>query len=213
VVKRSLAVTGGLRVWSGALAVLAVTVALVIADITVASVHRYWSTHSFAASVLSGVLVLLLTVLIVDRVTRIRQLRNQSQAIAAEAVIIVGQAKRAADAISTSSRPAENLDAISDEARTYTQMLLMSAPVLIDTKVSRTFLEMAQRVAGQLSRTLRASGDEQLQQEKAQLDARVEQLREAARPLLEALSRDQRVAVASDGTDSGETGSGMPNPV
>jgi hypothetical protein len=44
--------------------------------------------------VLSGLLVLLLTVLIVDRVTRTRQLRNQSRAIAAQAALIVARLPR-----------------------------------------------------------------------------------------------------------------------
>jgi hypothetical protein len=41
------------------LAITAVLVVLVISD---GSVHRYWSRHSFTSSVLSGLLVLLLTV-------------------------------------------------------------------------------------------------------------------------------------------------------
>jgi hypothetical protein len=80
-------------------------------------------------------------------------------------------------------------------------MLLISAPVLIDAKVSRTFLESAQRLAVPLSRALRASGDEQAEQAKARLDAEVGQLRQTAAPLLQALNRDQRAAVSSDEAD------------
>ena len=89
--------------WSGALTVMAITAVLVVLDISDASVHRYWSRHSFTSSVLAGLLVLLLTVLIVDRVTRSRQLSNQSRAIAAQAALIVAQAKRAAEAVTRSS--------------------------------------------------------------------------------------------------------------
>src|SRR6201992_2134887 len=89
--------------WSGAVTVMVVTIVLVVLDVTDASIHRYWSRHSFTSSVLSGVLVLLLTVLIVDRVARMRQLRNKSRAIGAQAALIVAQAKRAADAITRTS--------------------------------------------------------------------------------------------------------------
>src|SRR5581483_4173586 len=110
--------------------------------------------HAFAASVLSGVLVLLLTVLIVDRVTRMRQVRGQSHAIAAQAAIIVAQATRTAEAVTRASPSAEDRETASDELRTYAQMLLTSAPVLIDAPRPRAFLESAQRLGGELYRAI-----------------------------------------------------------
>src|ERR1700729_3284151 len=89
--------------WWGALTVMAITAVLVVLDLRDASVQRYWSRHSFTSSVLSGLLVLLLTVLIVDRVARMRQLRNQSRAIAAQAALILAQAKRASAAVTRST--------------------------------------------------------------------------------------------------------------
>lgn len=195
--KRWLALPGGWQAWSWALAVLAITASLVVLDISVRGVHRFWSRHSFTSSVLSGLLVLLLTVLIVDRVSRVRQLRNQSRAIAAQAAVVLGQAMRAKDAVTRPSPSDDERDEASGELRTYTQMLLVSAPLLIDANVSRTFLESAQRVAVQLSRALRASGDEQAEQAKARLDDGVAHLRETAAPLLQALSPDQRAAISS----------------
>jgi hypothetical protein len=75
-------------------------------------------------------------------------------------------------------------------------MLLVSAPLLIDANVSRTFLETAERLAAQLSRALRAAGDEQARQAKVQLNDGVVPLRQAAAPLLQALNRDERAARA-----------------
>ncbi len=190
------------RGWWGALAVMVITATLVVLDIGDGSVHRYWSRHSFASSVLSGLLVLLLTVLIVDRVTRIRQLKSQALAIAAQAAVIVGQAARTADSVARTSSSADDHDEASDELRTYTRMLLTSAPVLIDAEVSRRFLETAQRLDAQLFRALRDGGDEPAEQRKKRLDAAVEQLRRDAAPLLEPLSRDQRAAASSDEVDS-----------
>jgi hypothetical protein len=182
--------------WSGALTVMVITAVLVVLDVSDGSVHRYWSGHSFTASVLSGLLVLLLTVLIVDRVTRVRHLRGQARAIAAQAALIVAQAKRTADAVTATSPSAEDREAAGDELRTYAQMLLTSAPVLIDAARPRTFLETAQHVAAELYRALRAD-----EATKAPVDEALGQLRAAAAPLLSALDREQRAAVSSDAID------------
>lgn len=185
------------RDWSGAVTVMVITAALVILDVSDASVHEYWSRHAFTASVVSGVLVLLLTLLIVDRVIRMRQLKNQSRAIAAQAAVIVGQASRTVDAITRTSPSAEDREQAYDELRTYTQMLLISAPLLIDAKVPRTFLETAQRLAGQLYRALQPGGGP-AERTTTELDGLVKQLRDAASPLLQILSSEQRAAVSSD---------------
>jgi len=183
------------RAWSGALIVMVITAALVVLDISDGSVHRYLSRHSFTSSVLAGVLVLLGTVLIVDRVIRIRQLKNQSRAVGAPAALIVAQASRTVDAVARAALSAEDRDEASGELRTYTQMLLTSAPLLIDARVPRAFLEAAQHVAAELFRALHAA-DEGVEPTKTQLDHAVEQLRAAAAPLLKALSSEQRAAIS-----------------
>ena len=181
--------------WWGALTVTAITAALVILDLDDTSVHRYWSRHAFTASVLSGVLVLLLTVLIVDRVNRSRQIRNQSRAIAAQAAIIVGQASRTLDALKQASRSEEDRNAAADELRTYTQMLLTSAPVLIDAPLPRAFLETAQRFAAELFAAARAGRLDDATEHR--LESSLTDLRAAGTPLLGALSAQQRAAVSS----------------
>ena len=183
------------RAWSGALIVMVITAALVVLDISDGSVHRYLSAHSFTSSVLAGLLVLLLTVLIVDRVIRIRQLKNQSRAVGAPAALIVAQASRTVDAVTGAALSAEDRDEASGEVRAYTQLLLSSAPLLVDARVPRAFLEAAQHVAAELFRALRA-GDEKVEATKTQLDRAVEQLRAAAAPLLKALSSEQRAAIS-----------------
>jgi hypothetical protein len=182
--------------WSWALIVMAITAVLVFLDLTDRAVHRYWTQHSFSSSVLSGLLVLLLTVLVVDRVNQMRQLRNQSRAIGAQAAIIVAQATRAANAITSASPSAEDREAAGDELRTYAQMLLVSAPVLIGADIPRRFLESAQHLAGQLFRATRQAGDKPVAKEG--LDAGIAQLRADAAPLLKALNRQQFEAVTAD---------------
>jgi hypothetical protein len=183
---------------SGALVVSVICAALVVLDTWNGSVRGYWSRHSFTTNVTAGMLVLALAVLIVDRVIRIRQLKNQSRALAAPAALIVAQASRTVDAVKRATLSAEDRDEASAEVRTYTQMLLTSAPLLIDARVTRAFLVAGQRVAAELFRALRA-GDKELEPTKAQLDRAVEQLREAAAPLVQALSSEQRAAISYQG--------------
>jgi hypothetical protein len=183
------------RAWSGALIVTVITAVLVVLDVSDGSVHRHLSRHSFTSSVLAGVLVLLLTVLIVDRVVRIRQLKNQSRAVGAPTALIVAQAGRAVEAITRVALSGEGRDEASGALRTYTQMLLTSAPLLIDANGPRAFLEAAQHVAAELFRALHAV-DEKVEPTKTRLDLAVEQLRAAAAPLLEALSSEQRAAIS-----------------
>jgi hypothetical protein len=186
--------------WSGALIVMVITAVLVVLDISDGSISRYWSHHAFTSSVLSGVLVLLLTVLIVDRVTHRRQVRNQSRAVAAQAAIIVGQAARTLDVVKRISPSEQEREQARDELRTYTQMLLTSAPVLIDAERPRAFLETAQRLAAQLYGAMRDGRDERATA--TRLDQSLRELRAAEAPLLDALSSQQRAAVSAVGADS-----------
>lgn len=181
--------------WAGALTVAVITAVLVVLDLSDDSIHRFWSRHAFTSSVLSGVLVLLVTVLIVDRVTDDRQVRRQARAVAAQAAIIVGQAARTVDAVKHMSASEEENDQAGDELRTYAQMLLTSAPVLIDAELPRAFLETAQGLAAQLFRATRESRDQSAIA--ARLDQSLRELRAAEAPLLDALSPEQRAAVNS----------------
>jgi hypothetical protein len=192
--------------WSGALTVMAITAVLVILDLTVGPVHGFWSRHSFTSSVLAGLLVLLLTVLIVDRVAHIRQLRNKSRAIGIQAAIIVAQAQRTADAIIDASPSAQDRAAALDELRTYTQMLFTSAPVLIDEAAPRAFLETAQRAAGQLNGALREVQAENVTDTKVRLDAAIDEVRQAAARLVETLNREQLAAAFRPTRDRPERG-------
>jgi hypothetical protein len=192
-----------LRPWSGALTVTIVTAALVVLDVADRSVHRYWSAHAFTASVLAGLLVLLLAALVVDRVVRIRQVRSQSRAIAAQAAVVVGQGTRAADLVSHATEESGDSDKALDEVQNYTLMLLISAPVLIDTKARTAFLEAAQRLAVELFRGLPNVGKIHPDEEtKTRVDNALARVRGAVVPLLAPLNAEQRAAATSDRPDS-----------
>jgi hypothetical protein len=185
--------------WVSAVAVTILAVALAALDILDGAVHRWWAEHAFTTSLVGGLLVLLVTVLVADRVVHHRQLRDRARAIAAQAAIVLTQAVRTvqlADAVLDGNG---DVGAAGDALQSYGTMLLIAAPLLIDATTSRTFLEEAQRLAGELIRTLHAHrkgtvGDA----ERTRLNQAVDRLRGAARPLMAILTPQQRDAVTDE---------------
>jgi hypothetical protein len=189
-----------LRRWPGATAaalITLVTIGLVAIDLTDAAARRWWADRAFATDVVAGILVLLITVLVVDQVVRLRQLKDRARATAAQAAIVMVQAARAKQNVSAAMNGSGDQDAALDEVRTYMTILSISAPVLIDATVSRTFLEQAQRLAADLARGL-ASGVKASGETSKASDSRLEdsfqRLRSASAPLLEVLTAEQRSA-------------------
>jgi hypothetical protein len=182
--------------WVSAAAVTILALALAALDILDGAVHRWWAEHAFTTSLVGGLLVLLVTVLVADRVVHARQLRDRARAIAAQAAIVLTQAVRTvqlADAVLDGNGDAQ---VAGDALQSYGTMLLIAAPMLIDATPSRMFLEEAQRLAGELIRALHAhrkgtAGDA----ERTRLNQAVDRLRSVARPLMAILTPEQREAV------------------
>lgn len=189
--------------WTGAVAVTIVALGLAALDILDGPVHRWWAEHAFTTTLVGGLLVLLLTVLIADRVVHARQLRDRSRAIAAQSAIVMTQAARSVQSVGAVLDGTGDPDAAGDDLQSYGTMLLIAAPLLIDATMSRTFLEEAQRLAGEVVRALHAhrrgtAGEA----ERARLDEAVRRLRAAAQPLLAILSPEQRDAVTDEADSS-----------
>jgi hypothetical protein len=192
--------------WQGGFAALIVTLltsVLVILDVNDGAMRRWWDGHALTTDTVSGLLVLLITLLVVDQVVRLRQLNNRARAVAAQAAIIMTQAERALRSVSQAVAPGaheSDRDAAADEVRTYMMMLLVGAPVLIDAQVSRNFLEQAQVVGGlmavSLGMTAKSSG--RAASKDARLDDAVQRLRDASNPLLAVLDPETQAAVRGD---------------
>jgi hypothetical protein len=192
--------------WLGGIAALVATIltgVLVVLDINDAAMRRWWAGHALTTDTVSGLLVLLITLLVVDQVVRLRQINNRARAVAAQAAIIMTQAGRALDSITQAVAKDANdsdRDAASGEVRTYMMMLLVGAPVLIDEQVSRNFLEQAQVVGGlmaiSLGMTPKSSG--KAASKDARLDDAVKRLRTASVPLLQVLDPETQAAVRGD---------------
>lgn len=189
--------------WLGGLIALVVTAlacVLVILDTTDDALRRWWAGHAMTTDVVGGLLVLLITVLVVDQVVLLRQINDRSRTVAVQAGIMVSQASRAAQAISATVDGPGDRDVAAEEFRTYIMMLLAVAPVLVDAKMSRAFLEQAQRLGGVMARALNVISGSAGQQDSVagQLDASVQALRSASTPLLANLDPAIRAAVTQE---------------
>jgi hypothetical protein len=145
-----------------------------------------------------GILVVLITVLVVNQVLRIRQLRDRSRATAAQAGIVLTQAARATRVVAGVGDSGDRA-AASDEVRTYLTMVLIAAPILIDARISRAFLEQAQRLGVLLAQTLGTPRRRsRAVTPSATLDQALEHLRAMAAPLIALLSGEGRTAVGDE---------------
>ncbi|HJY62290.1 MAG TPA: hypothetical protein VJ418_38425, partial [Streptosporangiaceae bacterium] len=87
--------------WQGGLAATVITLltgVLVILDVNDVAMRRWWDTHALTCDTVSGLLVLLITLLVVDQVVSLRQINDRARAVAAQASIIMTQAMRASRA-------------------------------------------------------------------------------------------------------------------
>ena len=191
--------------WQGGIAALIVTLltcALVIGDITNGAMRRWWTGYALITDTVSGLLVLLITLLVVDQVVRLRQINDRARAVAAQAAIIMAQAVRTSRSVTKGAAEGADegdRDAAADELRTYMLMLMIGTPVLIDATVSRNFLEQAQTVAGLMALALGATaGPAGAGPAGARLDGAVRQLRAASAPLLAVLDPEARAAIRGD---------------
>jgi hypothetical protein len=192
--------------WQGGSAAVVITLltcALVIGDLVDAGARRWWDSHALTTDTVAGLLVLLITVLVVDQVVSLRQINDRSRAVGAQAAIILSQAVRASQEVTKAvdqGLGAGQRDAAADEFRTYMIMVLVGAPLLIDAKVSRYFLEQAQALGGELAfalgATARAPGPAAVSD--ARIKNAVERLRDASTPLLQALDPETRAAVRGE---------------
>jgi len=192
--------------WQGGLAAIVITVlaaVLVVLDINDAAMRRWWDGHPLTTDTVSGLLVLMITLLVVDQVVSLRQINDRARAVAAQAAIVMTQAMRASQAVSQATAKGagpDDRDTGADELRTYMMMLLVAAPVLIDERVSRAFLEQAQLVAAEMARALgvTARSLKPGTLADARLDDAVQQLRSASTPLLQVLDPETQAAIRGD---------------
>jgi hypothetical protein len=202
--------------WLAAILAMLITLTLVAIELTDAGQRRWWAARPLTTDTVGGLLVLLVTVLVVNQLLNRRQAAQRGHAVAAQAAIMVAQAARSAKAVSSAIDGSGDRDAASDGFRTYMLMLLIGAPVLIDDPVARHFLEQAQYLGGVMAGMLAAldrstdgaarpggkTGGAAVPGER--LDKAMQQLRDAAAPLLELLNPAIRDSIQGIGRTAEE---------
>jgi FlaA1/EpsC-like NDP-sugar epimerase len=183
-------------------AIVPVLVTLVVLDVANHPIARWFDEHDFTTSVLTGTLVLLFTVLVINRIVERRRLRDHSTVIAAQATVCAIQAQRTATLVRAALKDSTQREAALGEARTYMTMLLTGAPVLIDATSSRTFLEQAQRLGAIFLRALRQSAEgKSVKGYDALITTNADRLRELSAPIAATLNFEQLLAVGGDEDD------------
>ncbi|MBS1885303.1 MAG: hypothetical protein JSS97_20320 [Actinobacteria bacterium] len=170
---------------SGHWAVAALVAGVLVLDLSDASFAHWSAAHPFFTAAATGLLVLLVTVLIVDRVVAMRKERDQARAISAQATFVMAQATRASHAVALvldGSGPREDA---SEEVRTYLTMVSVGTTVLLDAHLSRPFLEAAQALGAEMSAAL--ARPEPSPQTRERLDDAVARMRSESTPLLRIL--------------------------
>lgn len=192
--------------WPPAILAMLITLGLVATELADAGQRRWWAARPLTTDTVSGLLVLLITVLVVNQLLNLRQARQRGHAVAAQAAIVVAQASRSVSAVSAVIGGSGDQDAASDGFRTYMMILLVSAPVFINDPVARNFLEDAQRLGGVMARDLAA-----LDKSKGGaappangLNDAVRRLGRSADPLMQLLSPEIRDSIQGIGQTSEE---------
>jgi hypothetical protein len=183
--------------WGAAVLATVITLAIVVGELTDARQRRWWAARPLTTDTVSGLLVLLVTVLVVNQLLNRRQARQRGHAVAAQAAIMVAQGARSAKAVSSLIDGSGDRDAASDGFRSYMMMLLTGAPVLINDPIARHFLEQAQYLGGIMARTLtlidRSPHGPAVSADG--LNDAMHQLQSAAAPLLQQLNPEMRDAI------------------
>lgn len=190
-----------LKGWSAGFAPIVVALlssVLILIDINDGGFRRWWSAHAFTTDVVAGILVLLITVLIVNQLLNMRQRNERARAVAAQVAILLGEAHRATRAV-VSGGDSDDRGTSPDEVRTYMTMLMIAATRLIEAKDTRTFLEEAQALGGQLVETFSPFSKRyhETRPSSADLEEALRRLTILAEPLLGPLTPEERIAAGA----------------
>ncbi len=166
----------------GAALIACTLIALVVCDVTVAGFGPWWDQHAITTSIVSSLLIVGATALIFDEVVAARQRRDRAVAVAAQALIVYGQAQEAYQAV-LSSDPSSRAQA-PDELRDLASNLLVAAPSLFDDPAARTFLLQVDKILSALVAQATGPGSVQDPGVKDHLTDLMSQVQQSFDPLL-----------------------------
>jgi hypothetical protein len=167
----------------GAAVVSVALVTLLVGDLSIHGFRTWWDAHSLTGNIVSSLLVLAVTGLVVDEVVARRQRRQREVSVAAQALIVYGQARRTFEALVGPNADNRDLRAARDEARELASMVLTASSSLFDDPAGREFVSRVQRLMGALyvvSAALAGPEAANLEQVRAEMTA----LTASVRPLV-----------------------------
>jgi len=166
----------------GAVLIACALIALVACDVAVAGFGPWWDRHAITTSIVSSLLIVGATALIFNEVVAARQRRERSVAVAAQALIVYGQAQEAYQAV-VSSDPSSRAE-VPEELRDLASNLLVAAPSLFDDQAARIFLSQVDKMMSVLYATATGPGSVQDPGVKEHLADLMSQLQQSFEPLL-----------------------------
>ena len=136
---------------TGALLIAAAIVFLIIYDVANGrGFSDWWAQHAITTSLVSDLLIVGATALIFDEVQAYRQRKARSVSVAAQGLIVYGQAREAYQAVTAMVSDPSVDDAVPDELRDLASNLLVASPSLFDDRDARDFLLQLDRLMASL---------------------------------------------------------------
>jgi hypothetical protein len=135
----------------GALLIAVAIVVLIVCDVTNGrGFSRWWAEHAITTSLVSDLLIVGATALIFDEVQAYRRRKERSMSVAAQGLIVYGQAREAYQAVVASISDPSSGGGVPDELRDLASNLLVASPSLFDDPDARDFLLQLDRLMAAL---------------------------------------------------------------
>ncbi len=117
----------------GALLIAAAIVALIVNDLVNGrGFSDFWDQHAITTSLVSDLLIVGATALIFDEVQACRRRKDRSLSVAAQGLIVYGQAREAYQAVMANLSNPSSDNSIPDELRELASNLLVASAALFD---------------------------------------------------------------------------------
>ena len=194
-----------------AVLIAAALVAIVVCDVDFRSFAAWWDKHAVTTSIISSLLIVGATALIFNEVVAYRQRQERALSVAAQSLIVYGQARVAYQSVMASASNPSAPDGTPDELRDLASNLLVASPNLFDDPPARNFLLQLDRLMGSLFAAANGrAGHPDSQRQIDRLTDQMNQVQASFQPLMARFPAgyQQRVRDADGETDSNSDTSG-----
>jgi hypothetical protein len=187
----------------GALLIAAAIVFLISCDVGYGrGFSAWWATHAITTSLVSDLLIVAATALIFNEVQAYRQRKERSLTVAAQGLIVYGQARAAYNAVVASLDDPSPGCGVPDELKDLASNLLVASPSLFDDPQARDFLLQLDRLMAALFAAANGHGDSSDGRgETVGLAGRMNDLNSSFAPLVDRFPPDYQKRVRSTDDD------------